>query len=183
MISTVMGGKKYNLDKDGYDLTKETEIVESVPSGEEPRPIDETNHKKWLFYLLTCLIIIVIGVIVLLCLRNANDDTSICKEVEATGTSNVTVCEVEKQNPQNSVTDDTSAIFTDDKDKIETSNLKEDETASDNESYDNSDTDFMAKKVIRGDYGNGIERKNALGSSYQRIQDRVNELYAQGFVR
>jgi hypothetical protein len=33
-----------------------------------------------------------------------------------------------------------------------------------------------AKQVIRGDFGNGIERKNALGSEYKEIQKKVNEM-------
>lgn len=34
----------------------------------------------------------------------------------------------------------------------------------------------MAHKVINGEYGNGEERKNKLGDSYDVIQDRVNEI-------
>lgn len=34
-----------------------------------------------------------------------------------------------------------------------------------------------AKKVIRGDFGNGEDRKNALGSDYETIQAKVNEMY------
>jgi hypothetical protein len=37
-----------------------------------------------------------------------------------------------------------------------------------------------AKRVIRGNYGNGINRKNALGSEFRVIQNRVNELYKTG---
>lgn len=37
-----------------------------------------------------------------------------------------------------------------------------------------------ALKVIRGDYGNNPERRRNLGSNYQSIQNRVNELKRQG---
>lgn len=37
-----------------------------------------------------------------------------------------------------------------------------------------------AKLVIRGDFGNGEERKNKLGSEYSVIQNKVNEMYAKG---
>lgn len=40
----------------------------------------------------------------------------------------------------------------------------------------------MAIQVIRGDYGNGEERKNKLGSEYKVIQKRVNEMYRDGLV-
>ncbi|MFN5209686.1 MAG: hypothetical protein ACK5D8_09365 [Bacteroidota bacterium] len=37
--------------------------------------------------------------------------------------------------------------------------------------------DEKAKQVIRGDFGNGIARKQALGEEYALIQAKVNELY------
>lgn len=40
-----------------------------------------------------------------------------------------------------------------------------------------------AKEVIRGNYGNGIERKQKLGSQYDEIQGKVNEMYKNGFVK
>ena len=45
------------------------------------------------------------------------------------------------------------------------------------------DTEEMAKLVIRGQYGVGSERKQKLGSKYDVIQSRVNEMYKQGLVR
>lgn len=39
-----------------------------------------------------------------------------------------------------------------------------------------------AKQVIRGDFGNGIERKNALGSDYKEIQKKVNEMLRKGVI-
>lgn len=38
------------------------------------------------------------------------------------------------------------------------------------------DIDAAAKDVIRGKYGNGQERKDALGEDYEAVQKRVNEL-------
>lgn len=34
----------------------------------------------------------------------------------------------------------------------------------------------MAQKVIRGEFGNGADRKELLGESYKEIQNRVNEI-------
>ena len=36
--------------------------------------------------------------------------------------------------------------------------------------------DILARRVIKGDYGNGNERKNKLGDLYSVVQKRVNEL-------
>ena len=38
------------------------------------------------------------------------------------------------------------------------------------------DVDTLARAVIRGDYGNGAERKRRLGSLYGAVQARVNEM-------
>lgn len=39
-----------------------------------------------------------------------------------------------------------------------------------------ADVDALARAVIRGDYGNGTERKRRLGSLYGAVQARVNEM-------
>ena len=41
---------------------------------------------------------------------------------------------------------------------------------------DGADVDALARAVIRGDYGNGAERKRRLGSLYDAVQARVNEI-------
>lgn len=49
----------------------------------------------------------------------------------------------------------------------------------------NHSVEYVEKKalsVIRGNYGNGEERKNKLGTEYQIIQDKVNEMYRKGLV-
>ena len=40
-----------------------------------------------------------------------------------------------------------------------------------------------ARRVIRGDFGSGEERKAKLGTSYSEIQSKVNEMYRKGLVR
>lgn len=47
----------------------------------------------------------------------------------------------------------------------------------------NGDVEENARRVIRGDFGNGQERRDKLGSSYSEIQGKVNEMYRQGIVR
>ena len=44
------------------------------------------------------------------------------------------------------------------------------------------DVETNARRVIRGDFGNGQERKDKVGSSYSEIQGKVNEMYRQGIV-
>ncbi|MDE6409347.1 MAG: hypothetical protein K2K81_03765 [Muribaculaceae bacterium] len=47
-------------------------------------------------------------------------------------------------------------------------------------SIQGSDVEAEAMKVIRGEYGNNPVRRNNLGSKYQEIQNRVNELKRTG---
>ena len=42
------------------------------------------------------------------------------------------------------------------------------------------DIDAAALDVIKGKYGNGQARKDALGADYEMIQKRVNEMYKSG---
>lgn len=46
----------------------------------------------------------------------------------------------------------------------------------------NDDIEENARRVIRGEFGNGQTRKDKLGTSYSEIQGRVNEMYRQGLV-
>lgn len=43
-----------------------------------------------------------------------------------------------------------------------------------------SDIEALAQAVIRGDYGNGDDRRAALGASYDAVQARVNEILGAG---
>ena len=45
-----------------------------------------------------------------------------------------------------------------------------------NGNTNNMNVDDMAKRAIRGDFGNGQARRNALGNNYQQVQDRVNQM-------
>lgn len=38
------------------------------------------------------------------------------------------------------------------------------------------DIDDLARRVIRGEFGNGQERRNRLGANYDAVQARVNQM-------
>lgn len=48
------------------------------------------------------------------------------------------------------------------------------------ESPEEFDLEAMANKVIRGEFGNGADRKELLGDAYAEIQKRVNEILLGG---
>ena len=41
---------------------------------------------------------------------------------------------------------------------------------------DSEEVDYYARRVIRGDFGNGQERRDCLGGNYNKIQNRVNQM-------
>ena len=45
-----------------------------------------------------------------------------------------------------------------------------------NVSQETPNIEELARAVIRGEYGNGQERKNKLGNLYNEVQKRVNEI-------
>lgn len=69
--------------------------------------------------------------------------------------------------PDKSSKDDKSAEESSDASKIKDNK---------NRSSDGFALDQMANKVIRGEFGNGEQRKQLLGRSYKEIQKRVNEV-------
>ena len=42
------------------------------------------------------------------------------------------------------------------------------------------DIDDLARRVINGEFGNGDDRRNALGGNYDAVQSRVNEMLGCG---
>lgn len=57
-----------------------------------------------------------------------------------------------------------------------------DSTVQGNEEFNALSFEEKVWAVIRGDMGNGQERKDALGEEYDEIQKNVNELYSKGLV-
>lgn len=65
-----------------------------------------------------------------------------------------------------------------------TTNVAKDELKLQNSSSEplNGSLEQKAIAVIRGTYGNGLERKQKLGNEYTVIQNKVNEMYRDGLV-
>lgn len=48
--------------------------------------------------------------------------------------------------------------------------------------FDPAIIDTLAKEVLAGKYGNGQERRRALGDKYGKVQNRVNDLLKEGYT-
>lgn len=171
---------------EGPEVSDNNEGIGPVPT---PTP-EKPKSKTWIWILLG---VIVIGVIGYMFFSNSDDKAVKTPEpevetmAEPTAPTDTTVVEdndfdeVASDNgddvANNPEVQSPNAVETpspeDNTPKVSTS-------TSANATNVSNDVEAEAMKVIRGDYGIGQERKDKLGSKYQTIQSRVNELKREG---
>jgi hypothetical protein len=100
-----------------------------------------------------------------------SDQTEVANTAETKSTSSV---ESAIKNKPTSTEDDLGAK--EDASKKEPSNKGNQSSAV----ADQGSLEEKVKQVIRGAFGNGADRKNALGAEYAEIQAKVNEMYRNG---
>lgn len=161
----------------------------SIEPGPTPTP-NEPKSKTWLWILLG---VIVLGVIGYMLFSKSGDkavETSE-QEIEAVAEHSVLTDTtiVEEAEQEDIVSENNNDVANNP--ETQSSNAVETPATVDNTSNVSpstsanvpsvsNDVEVEAMKVIRGDYGIGQERKDKLGSKYQTIQSRVNELKREG---
>jgi hypothetical protein len=152
--------------------------------------LNESNSKKNLLWLILFLVI-VIGVVVFFSLNKCGGerkevidnlrDTSVVESKNKVDSlhsqSEDTGC-ISMQNSQNSSSQIEESIDEPKGDIIVSS--KDVKDTNDIKVTVNTDVFLLAKRVIRGDFGNGNDRRVALGEEYQIIQHQVNLNYRSG---
>lgn len=109
--------------------------------------------------------------------NNENSGDSSSNQAEESNPSNSKVS-TENENESVSLNEEQAAPNTNERTSHEANS-----TISNTESSLSSNSLVQkAKEVIRGNYGNGIERKQKLGEQYTEIQGKVNEMYKKGLV-
>lgn len=182
--------KKKSQNEDNFDIEIKSEVTK--------------KNKLWLWILL---ILVLLGVFILIYYINDKVDRNTVEQ----GTEQTEVIDKESQlsDEQQNFADNNIADNVSETDEIEdrisvdgnssvgmspnnssiskteSSNRSQDEIISNktNELKLEGTLEEKAKRVIRGEFGNGQERKNLLGSSYEEIQSKVNEMYRDGLVR
>lgn len=150
------------------------------PKVEQPRP---KRRLTWLWGLLG--VVAVAAVVVVVCLRN--DDTA---RDEALPVQEPVVEEIVPQKeaaPEASAVESAPVVEPEQEPTAEPEQKRQEPeqapvAARRQESQSTvpqGDTEAMARRTIRGDFGNGDARKQQLGSRYQTIQNRVNEIYRE----
>lgn len=99
------------------------------------------------------------------------------------GTANSTSSEKGSDNKKNNTSEYNHKYYVKNKNKWQDNKESHDENSKDSDSSkeqeEEFDIDAAARDVIRGKYGNGEDRKKALGEDYSMVQKRVNELMKQ----
>lgn len=96
------------------------------------------------------------------------------------GTANSTSSEKGTDNKKNNTSQYNHEYYMRNKEKWTDNKEVHDENSKDSDTLKEQEKEFdidaAARDVIRGKYGNGAERKAALGDDYAEVQKRVNEL-------
>lgn len=99
------------------------------------------------------------------------DSISVTKEDSALKKDSVNLTPEKSSNEDNSNNGSTTKVA---KDELKPQNSSSEPL--------NGSLEQKAIAVIRGTYGNGLERKQKLGNEYTVIQNKVNEMYRDGLV-
>lgn len=160
-----------------------------IEPGPTPTP-NEPKSKTWLWILLG---VIVLGVICYMLFSKSGDKAAETSEQEIEAVVEPSVPTdtpiVEEAEQEEIVSENNNDVANNP--ETQSSNAVETPATVDNTSNVppstsanvpnvSNDVEAEAMKVIRGDYGIGQERKDKLGSKYQTIQSRVNELKREG---
>ncbi len=161
-----------------------------------PRPADK-RFKAWIWICCGIILCGIIGYSLFTCLRSAPDaekrtaaeavesaEIPVAAESADTAASEAPASEKE---PEETTPNDIESTVTEQSPAADPQAVQTPESPAVTSSGRHRDTidvsndiEAEAMKVIRGDYGVGQERKDKLGSKYQPIQDRVNELKREG---
>lgn len=159
---------------------------------DKPSKPDSKKSRTWLWILLAAFVMVGVVVAIVLSKDSKTDENNsnlptdqveqtmdTPEEVTAEEETNVSSeAETSEETATESVPDQTVTPVQLEQSKPQTPSNTNTST---NRGALSSDLEENAKAVIRGDFGNGQERKEALGNSYTEIQNRVNEIYRERY--
>ena len=157
------------------------------------KPVDKTFWQKYKGWILSIVVSLIVVTIVLFCIFSRKDKQNEVEVIEkehvsinsesavaSNGTEDKEFETIQDAQEVANVESETSTTKVEDFQEPEikqenTTPKREDQTAS-----VSNNVEQEAMNVIRGDYGNVPERREKLGSKYQEIQNRVNQLKKEG---
>lgn len=178
---------------------------------QQPNPSGSGKGKK-LGVLIVLAVIAVVAFFLLKPDNSGNDvsvSSPATPEIVAQNADNAQKQEAEQPVSESTPNEESAPVVVEDKSNIEASDNNENKPATVSGQEENAQTTTVVKTqtkeatskapqkeeaipagtieekailVIRGDFGNGEERKMKLGTEYSAIQNKVNEMYAKGLV-
>lgn len=182
--------RSYDLSKGGkrkFDLAKEVdEPIVTLSGSDDPAGGDAgTNSKSrkiWLWFAL----VVVAALLAYLLWPTANDvaeDQAVENVMQPEDETTDSVTDEATATPDADAQSEGAAGIESEPTSTElpaTTSEAAPKTNSSNNATALDNVEAEALKVIQGDYGVGQERKNKLGTQYQAVQNRVNELKREG---
>lgn len=182
--------RSYDLSKGGkrkFDLAKEVdEPIVTLSGSDDPAGGDAgTNSKSrkiWLWFAL----VVVAALLAYLLWPTANDvaeDQAVENVMQPEDETTDSVTDEATATPDADAQSEGAAGIESEPTSTElpaTTSEAAPKTNSSNNATALDNVEVEALKVIQGDYGVGQERKNKLGTQYQAVQNRVNELKREG---
>lgn len=195
-------GRNFDLEKPRdrrFDLTKDAK--EAIPTPPPSNPNGRDNGIGWKKPLVFLIIVAVLGGITYCAYslyNNGRESDGSDEKIVATVTEDSTqlqnkgtINDKDSVNKQLAKEKEINTKQEEPNPGVEQSKVKEDKeqqnqqasiTSHDVKSYEpiSGTLEEKAKRVIRGDFGNGQVRKDRLGDEYAEIQSKVNEMYRNG---
>ncbi len=178
------------------------EGAEAPINGVPPTGGSTHTTRSWFVKLLLFLIVLIVVVVIFVCFKNCkgqNDANTTEAQIEKTeaidsgeeDNGNSTIAEpisLDSDEPQPREIEDpstsTSPISRDveEETQVDTPSSRQGSSESTLKPAVSSSIEETARRVIRGDFGNGEIRKTKLGKDYVAVQNKVNEMYRNGLV-
>lgn len=192
--------KGLNLSKSGDNVRENLNLSEDSIGSANNSSLSNTRTgvKKKLPILIISLVIILVGIGIFWSMNNKENDSAVKSDVE-----NLSAISEEIVAPATTLEDqpaiESVEAIDETKEQLSSSNGNNgiQETTSSNATNSSSSQpssktsatssphlqgtiEEKARQVISGAFGNGADRKNALGAEYAAIQAKVNEIYRNG---
>lgn len=176
--------RHFDIEKEQASVTSSSPVVENTSGTKATVGGEKQNGNKKL--LVAILVIVVLAILVFFVYKGCSsgssemDKTPVVEQSDSTSKEKTDSVTEKNESTQAS---DASDPNTD----VSNSNVSKDAQTTSKASSQSANSssektvDEKAKEVWDGVYGNGTERKNRLGSEYNAVQKRVNEMYRNGY--
>lgn len=182
------------VDNSKISNSSNQQTYTKVPGEPTSKSPQNGNSKSWLWIIL----VVVVAIIAFLCYKGCSNQN----EESTPAIEDIQMPNQQDEDLSSTLSQDDTAIATKVVEESEMETPSTNQVLANNSNSDNgsisisqakqpsqsvptpkatfgNDLEENARRVIRGDFGNGQARKEALGDRYTEIQNRINEIYKE----